>query len=167
LNPFNLVDPFGLELTAQGVLKIIPICGWSKDQRKDAEKKMKAMNKAIGSGVKIPKTKQKRCGATAKDIYEDCQQQAKDSGKPPARDLSEDEDKCFNEQADHIIEICAGGGEHVCDNLQPLNESVNKSYGSQVAKVVRENRGKVLKAVQLLNPKDPGYECKDNPNVDC
>jgi hypothetical protein len=125
---------------------------------------MKAMNKAIKPGVTIPKKKKKRCGDTAKDIYEDCQQEAKDEGKKPMRDLSESEDKCFNEQADHILEICAGGGEHDCDNLQPLNESVNKSYGSQVAKAVRENRGKVLKEVQLVDPK---VECTENPNVDC
>jgi len=164
LNPCNFIDPFGLELTASGILRIIPVCGWSPAQLKDAEKKMRAMNKTIGSGVTIPKKKKKRCGDTAKDIYEDCQQQAKDDGKKPQRDLKETDDKCTNEQADHILEICAGGGEHDCDNLQPLNESVNKSYGSQVAKAVRANRGKLLKEVQLVDPQD---ECTENSNVDC
>jgi RHS repeat-associated protein len=157
LNPFNWVDPFGLNNLVNGVLTIKPICGWSPDQQKDARKKMTAMNAKIGSGVQLPSKPVQRCGETAKDIYEECQEEAKKQGKPPQRDLNESSTKCTNEQADHIIEICAGGGEKDCDNLQPLNESVNKSYGSQVASAVRQNPGAMLKKVQLA----PMSECTD------
>jgi RHS repeat-associated protein len=162
LNPFNWVDPRGLDF-ADGVLTIFPICGWSEAQQKDANKKMDAMNEKIGDGVKIPKEPVKRCGASAKEIYEDCQEQAKAEGKPPAPDLKEASHKCFNEQADHILEICAGGGEKDCSNLQPLNESVNKSYGSQVASAVRQNPGAMLTEVKLAGMED----CTDRPSVDC
>jgi RHS repeat-associated protein len=157
LNPYNWVDPFGLNNLVNGVLTITPICGWSADQQKDARKKMAAMNSKIGNGVKLPSKPVQRCGETAKAIYENCQEEAKNQGKPPNRDLNESNTKCTNEQADHIIEICAGGGEKDCDNLQPLNESVNKSYGSQVASAVRSNPGAMLKKVQLA----PMSECTD------
>lgn len=157
LNPFNWVDPFGLNNLVNGVLKITPICGWSAAQNKDARKKMLAMNSKLGnSGITIPEEPVQRCGAGAKDIYEDCQKKAKEQGKAPPRNLNEGGGKCHNEQADHILEICAGGGEKDCDNLQPLNESVNKSYGSQVAAAVRQNPGAVLKAVVLL----PRSQCR-------
>src|SRR5439155_13624702 len=139
-----------------GVLTIYPKCAWSKEQQKDARKKMNAMNSKLGSkGTTIPSSPGQRCGATAKDIYEDCQEEAKAAGKPPQRDLNEGGGKCHNEQADHILEICAGGGEKDCSNLQPLNESVNKSYGSQVAAAVRQNPGAALKKDQLA----PMAEC--------
>jgi RHS repeat-associated protein len=163
-NPFNEVDPYGLASLANGVLTIVPICQWSDDQVKESQKKMKAMNnklKAMG-GVTIPSSPVQRCGKTAKDIYEECQKKAKQQNKPPQRNLSETNTKCTNEQADHILEICAGGGEEDCDNLQPLNESVNKSYGSQMGAVVRSNPGAVINKVQISET-----ECTDRASLDC
>jgi RHS repeat-associated protein len=166
LNPFNWIDPFGLYSLTDGVLTINPICGWNEAQQKDAQKKMDAMNSKIGNGITLPKEPVKRCGATAKDVYEDCQKKAKKEGKPPLRNLNEGGGKCTNEQADHILEICAGGAETAekggCDNLQPLNESVNKSYGSQVGAAVRDNPGALVKSVQLAPMKectDRGFQC--------
>jgi RHS repeat-associated protein len=164
LNPYNWVDPFGLNNLANGVLTIYPICGWSKEQQKDAQKKMKAMNSKIGSGIALPSSPGQRCGKTAKEIYENCQEEAKEQGKKPQRDLNESSTKCTNEQADHIIEICAGGGEEDCKNLQPLNESVNKSFGSQVAAAVRANPGAMLTKVEVapMSPAtctDRGFQC--------
>jgi RHS repeat-associated protein len=174
LNPFNWVDPTGLCNIVNGVLTIIPICGWSEDQEADARKKMAAMNDKLDKmgGAKIEKGKHKRCGETAKKIYEDCQkerkaerEEAKKNGKDdPLPDLSEGGGKCHNQQADHMLEICIAGGETDCNNLQPLNESVNKSFGSQVGATVRsaENQGKVLTKIKIS--KD---ECRDRPSVQC
>jgi RHS repeat-associated protein len=166
MNPFNWVDPFGLNNLVSGVLTIYPICGWSKEQQKAAGKKRDAMNKKLGKkGITLPDEPVQRCGKTAKEIYEDCQQEAKDEGKKPKRDLNETGTKCTNEQADHILEICATNkeAETDCANLQPLNESVNKSYGSQVGHAVRGNPGAALKSVKLA----PMSECTERPSVDC
>jgi RHS repeat-associated protein len=165
-NPLNWVDPFGLSNLVDGVLRIVPICQWNEDQVKDAEKKMDAMNNKIAEkgGITLPSSPAQRCGKSAKEIYEDCQKKAKEAGETPKRNLNETNTKCTNEQADHIIEICAGGGEKDCNNLQPLNESVNKSYGSQVASAVRQNPGALVKEVVLVPQEE---ECTDRPSVDC
>ncbi len=156
LNPKALVDPLGLWSFANGVLTITPICGWGDKTMAEAQKKMEAMNERLKAkgGVTFPPTPHQRCSTTAKQIHEDC-----------GKTLSETDDKCTNQQADHILEICMDKtGEKDCTNLQPLSETVNKSYGSQVAKAVRANPGMVLKSV-VLTPRED--ECTENENVDC
>jgi RHS repeat-associated protein len=154
-NPVNWVDPFGLV-----VCEIQMKCSWSDKQRKEAQKKMDAMNDKIGSGIPIPPAIPASCAArkNAKDIYEDCK---KKGHKLP--DLQETSSKCSNEQADHIIEVCLGGGEEGCDNLQPLNQSVNASFGSQIANCVKANLGSTLTKVRTKKgPCRPGgRKCPD------
>ena len=124
-NPINWVDPLGLQ-----VCDIQPKCSWNKKQQEDAKKKARASNKQIdklgnGKGVPIPPPCDNR--KNAKTIYDKCR--ANGSPLPPLKETSS---KCSNQQADHILEVCAGGPEDKCSNLQPLNESVNKSFGSQM-----------------------------------
>lgn len=156
LNPKASVDPLGLWSFANGVLTITPICGWGPQTLAEAQKKQGAMNARlkVKGGVTFPPTPHQRCSTTAKQIHEDC-----------GKTLSETDDKCTNQQADHILEICMDKtGEKDCTNLQPLSETVNKSYGSQVAQAVRANPGAVLKEVVLAPQKK---ECTENENVDC
>jgi RHS repeat-associated protein len=147
-NPINWIDPFGLYQC-----KIVPKCSWVKNRRlmKEARKKIRAANKRIGKGVNIPKKPPTRCGKTAKSIYEKCQEQNK-----KMRDLKETSDPCTNEQADHMLEVILTGEEKECKNLHPLNEHVNKSFGSQVKNCASEMRStgdlKLTKIV-LLSPK--------------
>ncbi len=153
-NPVNWVDPFGL--VPCGVLFK---CSWSKKQREDAQKKVDAMNDQLGNGKKIPDKVPDECEArkNAKKIYEECQK--KNRNLP---DLKLTSSKCSNQQADHIREVCLGGAEKDCNNLQPLNQSVNASFGSQMAKCAKDNAGKMLTGIKVKPGCKPGgKKCPD------
>jgi RHS repeat-associated protein len=165
INPLQLTDPLGLYNFSNGVLEIHSICNWSPEQYEDADKKMRAMNSRLSEkgGVTFPPKPHARCAKTAKSIYEKCQESG-DIPKTDEHNLNEGGGKCHNQQADHVLEICMDkGGEEDCANMQPLNESVNKSYGAQVGAAVAANPGAVLTKVVLLGEQ----HCKDNPNTDC
>ena len=106
------------------------------------------MESKIGAGIPIPAAVPGDCAKRkiAKKIYEDCRSQGH-----PLPELKKSKSRCSNQQADHIIEVIAGGRETDCKNLQPLCETVNKSYGRQIASCVKDNLGGVLTGVKLLS----------------
>ena len=152
-NPLSWVDPFGLKGSwsfTGGVLTVVPPCAWKGKLEIEARKKIDAQNAKIAGKGGWKLEKQERCEGTAKKKYEECQEKVKKKEKRP---LSESSDPCHNEQADHIWEQC-GGGEDECHNLHPLNEKVNKSFGSILSKVVAKHNGEVINSVQLAPMKD-------------
>ncbi len=152
-NPLAWVDPFGLKGSwsfTGGVLTIKPPCAWKGKLAEEARKKIDAQNTKITEKGGWELKKQERCEGTAKKKYEECQEKVEEAKKRP---LNESSNPCHNEQADHIWEQC-GGGEDECHNLHPLNERVNKSFGSILSKVVAKHNGEVINSVQLAPMKD-------------
>jgi len=151
-NSLTGIDPLGLfeiDLSAR--------CDWNQKQRDGFEEKVNRYNQAIdreiakgNKGIMI-----KQCARLAKNLraeYEKCKspegepqnQSPKDQGKPV--DCKDD--------IDHIVDCQMGGaqsGDELCENLRPVNASVNRSLGSQVKnQLLGKNLSQALTAVNIV-----------------
>ncbi|SAK90076.1 Rhs family protein [Caballeronia pedi] len=151
-NTLTRIDPLGLfeiELSAR--------CDWNKDQKAAFEEKVKrytdAINKEIkkgNEGIFI-----KKCDRMAKNLraeYEKC----KSPEGPPQNKSPKDKGKPVDckDDIDHIVDCQMGGpqsGDELCENLRPVNASVNRSLGSQVRNQLKDKNFKqALTAVSIV-----------------
>ena len=136
-DPLTEVDPFGMfeiQLTAN------QWCVWRESQRRAFQKKVDRYNKYIkknqskpGQGVKVSKCARNGKQASKLWAQKNCcnrkppKQRKPKGGKGMADDCTRD--------IDHIIDCQLGGPQDctaVCDNLTPVNSSVNSSFGPQI-----------------------------------
>lgn len=132
-NPVNWVDPLGLAIAtpASGgnpaTCEVMSNCDWGPKLMKEAQKKTDGVNErgcqAIVTG---PCTRP----PDQKDYYMSNCVDEDDKAKVEAS-LKSQGDSCKSKQVDHIQEVQCGGGNR-CDNLAPLTQSVNGSFGSQI-----------------------------------
>jgi RHS repeat-associated protein len=125
-NPVQYVDPLGLF-----DLIVTPRCDWNRAQKDAFKKKVDRYNQEIANrGGRVAVRPCARDPKTAAKVWEDCgkkppkQKSPKGKGKPA--DCTKD--------IDHIIDVQMGGPQNppeVCDNLTPVNSSVNRSMGAQ------------------------------------
>jgi RHS repeat-associated protein len=166
-NPVNLVDPFGLfELTFGAAAW----CHWNRSQKREFHKKVKAYKKAIEKKKKEDKKKGveskglvvrpcERDNKKASELWKQCgnkspKQKSPKGGKGATADCTKD--------IDHIIDCQLGGPQkppEVCDNLTPVNSSVNSSMGPNIDKQIKKAlEGKTfafLTGVKVELPKCP------------
>jgi RHS repeat-associated protein len=130
-NPVNFIDPLGLAFATPGVgqtatCEVMTSCDWGPETTKAAEKKGadiedKGCEPNIGTKCKRPpdqKTFLKNECPEKKDKV--------------LAELKSDGNSCENKQLDHVKEVQCGGGNE-CDNLEPLVQAVNASFGSQIS----------------------------------
>jgi RHS repeat-associated protein len=158
-NPVNWADPFGLSYAPPGMgpiytCEVISKCDWGPEMMTEAQKKTNGVN-------------QKGCNAIVtgpcdrppdqKDFYMKNCVPAADKAKVEAS-LKSQNDSCKSQQVDHIQEVQCGG-KNECDNLAPLVQTVNGSFGSQI-KSCRDQlaaqgvTGTVRMAIDLVDIRD-------------
>jgi RHS repeat-associated protein len=132
-NPVNWVDPLGLSVATPGTggnpatCEVMSNCDWGPKMMKEAQKKTDGVNeKGCDAIVTGPCTRP----PDQKDYYmSNCVDDA-DKAKVEAS-LKSQGDSCKSKQVDHIKEVQCGG-QNECDNLAPLTQTVNGSFGSQI-----------------------------------
>lgn len=136
-NPKTWIDPYGLfELTVKAR------CDWNQQQMDDFNAKVDRYNQAIEekqrSGEKgITISTCSRLKESARAIYEKCPKKDPNNDRP-VKKSPKDQGKAVDcqDDIDHIIDVQMGGAQkppQVCDNLVPVNASVNRSLGSQIS----------------------------------
>jgi hypothetical protein len=134
--------------------EVISKCDWGPEMMTEAQKKTNGVN-------------QKGCNAIVtgpcdrppdqKDFYMKNCVPAADKAKVEAS-LKSQNDSCKSQQVDHIQEVQCGG-KNECDNLAPLVQTVNGSFGSQI-KSCRDQlaaqgvTGTVRMAIDLVDIRD-------------
>lgn len=132
-NPVNWVDPLGLALGTPGVggnpatCEVMSSCRWGQQMMKEARKKTEGVNDA-GCNPDLDKPCDRP--PDQKDYYMKNCVKANDKAKVEAA-LKDQGDSCKSQQVDHIQEVQCGG-ENKCENLAPLTQTVNASFGSQI-----------------------------------
>jgi RHS repeat-associated protein len=153
-NPIQYVDPLGLF-----ELMVKPRCDWNRAQKDAFNKKVKRYNEEIQDrGGKIAVKPCARDPKTAAKVWEDCGKKPPKQRSPKSRGAKAD---CTRD-IDHIIDVQMGGPQHppeVCENLKPVNTSVNRSMGAQFKdQVAASTKGKqyaFLTAVVIEKPDCP------------
>jgi len=92
--------------------------GWSEAQKAAADAKVGALNDAAEAGL-LHVTKPNRSGTSASSTF-----RGSGAEVPPGADV------------DHVIDLQLGGSNHL-SNLSPLDASVNRSLGAQIASQLR------------------------------
>ena len=131
-NPVNWVDPFGLAFASPGVggtatCEVLSKCDWGPEMMKEARKKVAGVNEA---GCDAIVTGPCDRPPDQKDFYMKTCVDEDDKAKVEAS-LKSQSDSCKSKQVDHIKEVQCGGINE-CDNLAPLVQTVNGSFGSQI-----------------------------------
>lgn len=132
-NPVNWVDPFGLAFASPGVggnpakCEVLSRCDWGPKMMEEAKKKTEGVNEK-GCDAKI--TGDCDRPPDQKDYYmKNCV--AEDDKAKVEASLKSQSDSCKSKQVDHVKEVQCGG-KNECDNLAPLTQTVNGSFGSQI-----------------------------------
>ena len=151
-DPLTAVDPFGLATIALGGPPMW--CHWNRQQRKEYRDKVNRYNEHIkrleknpGEGLLVSKCERlgkqaNRQWASSKCCNNSPPKQKKPKGKGASADCTKD--------IDHIIDCQLGGPQEcpeVCDNLVPVNTSVNKSFGPTMEAKLGEISGQFLTEV--------------------
>ena len=131
-NPVNWVDPFGLAFaTKDGAKKatceVLSKCSWGPKMMEEAQKKTEGVNEA-----ECKPNLDEECDRPEdqKDfLMRECVDGAE---KAKLEKLYKNQNNtCKSKQVDHVKEVQCGGGND-CDNLEPLTQTVNASFGSQI-----------------------------------
>lgn len=141
-NPKSWIDPWGLfeiELSAR--------CDWNQQQKDDFEAKVERYNQKIAQrqnadgegGITIAP-----CARKDKSLSKEYEKCNKGDGNRPYKKSPKDQGKSVDctDDIDHILDVQMGGaqeGPELCDNLTPVNASVNRSLGSQVRNQLKLN----------------------------
>ncbi len=132
-NPVNWVDPLGLSVATPGAggnpatCEVISNCDWGPKMMEEARKKTSGVNeKGCDAIITGPCTRP----PDQKDYYMSNCVDEDDKAKVEAS-LKSQNDSCKSKQVDHIKEVQCGG-QNECDNLAPLTQTVNGSFGSQI-----------------------------------
>lgn len=130
-NPVNWVDPLGLAFaTGSGqtaTCEVLSKCRWGKKSMEEARKKTKGVNDA---GCEPDLDNPCDRPPDQKDyLMKNCVEE--DQKAKVEQSLKDQGDSCKSKQVDHVKEVQCGGGNE-CDNLEPLTQSVNASFGSQI-----------------------------------
>ncbi|SAK89693.1 ImpA family type VI secretion-associated protein [Caballeronia catudaia] len=132
-NTLTTIDPLGLF-----EIELFARCDWNKDQKAAFQEKVNRYNKAIATerrkkkdGIFIQK-----CDRLAKNLRDEYRKCGNKEG-PPSDQSPKDKGKPVDckDDIDHIVDCQMGGpqsGPELCNNLRPVNASVNRSIGSQV-----------------------------------
>ena len=102
--------------------------GWTSEQRHQADMKCKALSEA--------------------DTYKTAPSR-KGSASTRYKKVYGEKSVLKNQDVDHIIDLQLGGRD-IISNMNPLNRSVNRSLGSQIAYVIKGlNEGAILKNFRI------------------
>ena len=132
-NPVNWVDPFGLafaSVTPGGTYKceVLGKCDWGDKMMEEARNKVQGL-KDRGDCQTIVDESCPRPADQKTFFMSNC---VEDADKPAWRAaLADKGDKCKSQQVDHIKEVQCGG-DNDCDNLEPLTQTVNGGFGTQI-----------------------------------
>jgi len=132
-NPVNWVDPVGLSFATPAAgrtpatCEVMSKCDWGPKMMEEAKKKTEGVNekgcKAIVTGPCDRPPDQKDF------LMANCVDE-EDKAKVE-KSLKTQNDSCKSKQVDHIQEVQCGGT-NKCNNLAPLTQTVNGSFGSQI-----------------------------------
>lgn len=151
-DPLTAVDPFGLVPISLGAPPLW--CHWNRQQRKEYRDKVNRYNAHIkirekkeGEGLLVSKCerlgkKASQQWASSKCCNNTPPKQRKPKGKGTSQDCTKD--------IDHIIDCQLGGDQicpDVCDNLIPVNTSVNSSFGPTMEAELGKIAGQFLTEV--------------------
>lgn len=92
--------------------------GWSQDQTAAADSKVESLNSAAERG-ELAVTQAERSGTSASSMFRSAGGEVS-----PGSDV------------DHVIDLQLGGADHV-SNMSPLDLSVNRRLGAQIAARIR------------------------------
>ena len=149
-NPLTWIDPFGLF-----EISVSARCDWNEAQMEAFKKKVARYNQAIADekengndGIVIAP-----CARQSKNLREEYKKCGSKDGAPK-NDSPKDKGKPVDckDDIDHIIECQMGGaqsGQDLCDNLTPVNASVNRSLGSQLRTQLKGKASQVLELVKI------------------
>ena len=145
-NPVNVVDPFGLFVLTFGAAAW---CHWNRSQKREFRKKVKRYQQALEKKKKEDKKAGQehrglivrpcdRDDKKASELWKECgkkppKQKSPKGGKGATADCTKD--------IDHIIDCQLGGAQkppEVCDNLTPVNTSVNSSMGPNISNQIKD-----------------------------
>jgi RHS repeat-associated protein len=155
-NPLTQIDPFGL---FEALLN--RRCDWSDAQKRAFAKKVehyeRLIERAQRKGKRGHKVSPCYSSRSARDVWEqDCGKKPPKQKKPKGNGASADCTKDIDHSTDKQL-----GGKNDCDNLKPLNSSVNRSLGTQMAREIREHikskgqKWAYLTAIKVAPPKCP------------
>jgi RHS repeat-associated protein len=156
-NSVNWVDPFGLAFALPGTSRtpatceVMSSCDWGPKMMEEARKKTNGVNQ---KGCKAIITGPCDRPPDQKDYYMSNCVDEEDKAKVEA-DLKSKNNSCKSKQVDHIKEVQCGG-KNKCNNLAPLTQTVNGSFGSQI-KQCRDQleaagvTGSVKMVIKLVN----------------
>ena len=155
-NSVNWVDPFGLAFATPGAnqtatCEVLSNCAWGSQMMKEARKKTKGVNEA-GCEPNLdevcPRPPDQKDYLMKNCVDEDKKDKVEQS-------LKSQSDSCKSKQVDHVKEVQCGGGND-CDNLEPLTQTVNASFGSQIKacrnQLIKQGMsGAVSMTIKLVN----------------
>jgi RHS repeat-associated protein len=155
-NPVNWVDPFGLAFAAPGAgqtatCEVLSNCDWGNKMMEEAKKKTKGVNDA-GCEPNLSK-KCERPPDQKEYLMQNCVDE--DKKEKIEQSLKSQSDSCKSKQVDHVKEVQCGG-KNECDNLEPLTQTVNASFGSQIracrSQLIEQGmKGVVTMTIKLVN----------------
>ncbi|HTH01140.1 MAG TPA: RHS repeat-associated core domain-containing protein [Vicinamibacterales bacterium] len=132
-NPVNWVDPFGLAFASQAPdgtynCEVLGKCDWGDKMMEEARDKVQGLSDR-GDCQTIVDESCPRPTDQKTFFMANC---VEDDDKPAWRKaLADKGDKCKSQQVDHIKEVQCGG-DNDCDNLEPLTQTVNGGFGTQI-----------------------------------
>ncbi|MBL7041989.1 MAG: RHS domain-containing protein [Pirellulaceae bacterium] len=173
-NPVNWVDPFGLAFATPGAgqtatCEVLSNCAWGPKMMKEARKKTEGVNDA-GCEPNLDEPCERP--SDQKDyLMKNCVEE--DKKAKVEQSLKSQNDSCKSQQVDHVKEVQCGGGND-CDNLEPLTQTVNASFGSQI-KACRNQlmkqgmTGAVKMTIKLVDRRtlDPTQQANHNNKKPC
>jgi hypothetical protein len=141
-------------------------CDWTPAQKAAFTKKINRYKQAIKNkqnkdgrgGIRVSPCE--REPKTAAEIWEeDCDRNPPEQKSPKGKGVPAD----CTKDIDHIIDVQMGGAQdppEVCENLTPVNTSVNRSIGAQFKDQIKEaTRGKKFAVLTDIVVEEP--ECPD------
>ena len=165
-DPLTGIDPFGLFSID---LKTDQWCNWRQSQRRAFQKKVDRYNDYIkdnesskGQGIKVSKCARNGKQASKLWAQKNCCNRKPPKQKKPKGGVGNADD--CTKDIDHIIDCQLGGPQDckaVCDNLVPVNSSVNSSFGPSIDSALKkELAGKAFAFLTEITFKPP--RCKQH-----